>query len=359
MVRMLPPTPERADLGLREIIASALAGGAAEPAWIAIDDGSGQWLPVVAACPATERARGVVVASGDGALLAAHRLGVAGAAVLPLSTPGLVEALRAVSKGPVPVVSFDPAAMELFEGSLGLKVAAFSNRAFWRAQLGDRVLTRLLAELAIGLGLPPLVLPWPALLLSDRNQRQILEAWKPLAAAPGRPADDLVISDVVPGERGVAAAVYSVVLERAEHLRAVKTVATEPVYELPAGRLIGRWASEPGPEDPDVWVAAPIEISGSKCRWRLTGGGTNTEVGDILEVADLTRIEGAAAVRVPGSVTGNLRPGSPAGLLVQRLADAAARRGFPIWVPNVDTEALRLALRLPGTVWVDGPAVPR
>ena len=198
MVRLLPPTPERVDLGLRGIIESALAGGAAEPAWIAIDDGSGRWLPLVAACPAAERARGVVVAGGEDALLAAHRLGVGGAAVLPLSTPGLEEALRAASRKPAPAISFDPAAIELFEGSQDLKVAAFSNRAFWRAQLGDRVLARLLAELAIGLGLPPLVLPWPALLLSDRNQRQILEAWKPLAAGAGRPANDLVISNVAP-----------------------------------------------------------------------------------------------------------------------------------------------------------------
>jgi hypothetical protein len=278
---------------------------------------------------------------------------------LPLSTPGLVEALRSAALGSTPAPAFDPGSMELLDGSPGLKVAAFSNRAFWRAQLGDRVLSRLLAELAIGLQAPPAVLPWPAVMLADRSERQILEAWKPLAAGAGRPADDLVISEVVPGGRGVAAAVYSVLLERVEHIHAVKPVSIEPVHELPNGRLVGRWASEPGPEDRDVWVAVPIEISGPKCRWRLTGGSTNTVVDDILEVADLTRIEGAPAVRVPGSVTGNLRPGSPAGLLVQRLADAAARRGFPIWVPNVDTEALRFALRLPGTVWVDGPAVPR
>jgi hypothetical protein len=196
-------------------------------------------------------------------------------------------------------------------------------------------------------------------MVADRNPREILEAWKPLAAGAGRPADDLVISEVLPGVRGVAAAVYSALLERVEHIRAVKPVSIEPVYELPKGRLIGRWASEPGPEDRDVWVAAPIEISGPKCRWRLTGGSTNTVVDDVLEVADLTRVEGAPAVRVPGSLTGHLRPGTPAGLLVQRLADAAARRGLPLWVPNVDTEALRFALRLPGTIWVDGPAVPR
>jgi hypothetical protein len=284
---------------------------------------------------------------------------VGGAAALPVSTPGLADAFRSAAQGSPPLPVIDPGSMELFEGSPGLMVAAFSNRAFWRAQLGDRVLSRLLAELAIGLQAPPAVLPWPAVMLADRGERRILEAWKPLAAGAGRPADDLVVSEVEPGARGVAAAVYSTLLERVEHLRAVKTVSIEPVYELPNGRLIGRWASEPGPEDRDVWVAAPINISGPKCRWRLTGGGIAAEVDDVLEVADLTRIETAPAVRVPGSLTGNLRLGTPAGLLVQRLADAAARRGLPLWVPNVTTEALRFALRLPGTVWVDGPAVPR
>ena len=54
-----------------------------------------------------------------------------------------------------------------------------------------------------------------------------------------------------------------------------------------------------------------------------------------------------------------MRAGTPAALLVARLADAADRRGLPLWIPNVDGEGLRFALGLPGTLWVDGPAVPR
>jgi len=65
------------------------------------------------------------------------------------------------------------------------------------------------------------------------------------------------------------------------------------------------------------------------------------------------------AVRVPGWASRGLRPGSPAGLLVTRIAEAASRRGIPLWIPNVDQEGLRLVLGLPGTIWVDGPAVPK
>ena len=63
--------------------------------------------------------------------------------------------------------------------------------------------------------------------------------------------------------------------------------------------------------------------------------------------------------RMPGWAADFLRPGSPAGLLARRLAEAAARRGLPLWIPNVDREALPEVLRLPGTIWVDGPSVPR
>ena len=359
MVRLLPPALEHDGLGLRKVVAGALERGAAEPVWIAVDDGSRQWLPLVAACPATERASGVVVTADDDTLLAAHRLGIGGAAALPVSTPGLMDALKSASCESPPPITAEIGVMELFDGANELKVVTLSNRAFWRAQLGDRVLSRMLAELAIGLRTPPAVVPWPALILSDRSEHRIIEAWKSLAAGAGRPADDLVISKVDRGTRGVAAAVYSALLQQAEHIHAVKVVSVEPVYELPSGSLIGWWASEPGPRQTDLWVAVPVKISGVTCRWQLVDEGSTTVVEDVLEAADVDRIGGVAAVRVPGMLTGDLRAGTPAGLLVQRLADAASRRGLPLWVPNVATEDLRFALRLPGTVWVDGPAVPR
>ena len=51
-------------------------------------------------------------------------------------------------------------------------------------------------------------------------------------------------------------------------------------------------------------------------------------------------------------------PGRPAGLLIERLAAAAERAGVALWIPNVDGAKLQFLLRLPGELWVDGPAVP-
>ena len=44
-----------------------------------------------------------------------------------------------------------------------------------------------------------------------------------------------------------------------------------------------------------------------------------------------------------------MHAGSPSGLLVTRIADAAARRGLPLWIPGVDHDSLRFVLALPGT----------
>ena len=359
VVGLLPPNPELVALGVREVIDRALAEGSVEPPWIAVDDGGGEWLPLVAACPAAERARGVVLSSSDTAIVAANRLGVGGAATLPLSSTGLREALGAASRASLPAPVGDPGMFEVLADAPGLKIAAFSRCGFWRAQLGDRLLARLLAELARAMGSPPAVLPWPALVVSDRNEDQIRKAWKPLASGPGKPADDLVVLDVAPGPQGVLAAVYSALINQQEEPRLNTGDVSEPVHELPSGRLVGWWAPESAPERADGWVAVPVETSGFKCRWELKGSDGATTVAEVTGPEDLAEIDGVAAVRVPGSLTGNTGPGTPAGLLVQRLADAAALRGLPLWVPNVDTQALKFLLRLPGTLWVDGPAVPR
>jgi hypothetical protein len=43
---------------------------------------------------------------------------------------------------------------------------------------------------------------------------------------------------------------------------------------------------------------------------------------------------------------------------MSRLAEAAHRRELPLWIPNLGGDGLHLVLSFPGTLWVDGPAVP-
>jgi hypothetical protein len=105
----------------------------------------------------------------------------------------------------------------------------------------------------------------------------------------------------------------------------------------------------------EEWTAVPGEATAVGFRWQLhVPGGSQVAVVDALESA----MGPAAAVRVPGWIAGGLGAGRPAGLLVERLASATQRLGVPLWVANVGAGALRFLLRLPGTLWVDGAAVP-
>ena len=79
---------------------------------------------------------------------------------------------------------------------------------------------------------------------------------------------------------------------------------------------------------------------------------------DVVTAEEVLRLQDVAAVRLPGWLARPLRPGNPAGLLAARIAEVAARRDLPLWIPGVDDAALRFVLGLPGTIWVDGPAVP-
>jgi hypothetical protein len=111
------------------------------------------------------------------------------------------------------------------------------------------------------------------------------------------------------------------------------------------------------PEE-EGWVATPVEAGAARCSWQLEGSEISGTVEEVLGSEEVEGVDEAVAVRVPGWATRDLRPGSPAGLLVTRISDAASRRELPVWIPGVDQEGLRLVLGLPGTIWVDGPAVP-
>ena len=78
MVDLFPLPAEEIREGLYSVVAGALAGGAPDPSWVAVDDGSGSWVVEASTRPAAERARGVVAVSSEDALVKAQLLGVGG-----------------------------------------------------------------------------------------------------------------------------------------------------------------------------------------------------------------------------------------------------------------------------------------
>jgi hypothetical protein len=134
----------------------------------------------------------------------------------------------------------------------------------------------------------------------------------------------------------------------------------EPVYEIPSGRRVGWWSLKSSEEAaPDGWLAVPEAAAGGVCRWRLEGGAEGpARVPEIVRTGDVPVTGEAAAARVPGWVAADLRPATPGGLLVERLARATEAAGIPLWVPNVTMEGLRFLLGVGTVMWVDGPAVP-
>ena len=245
-IRFLPPNPGAAALGLRDVIDTVLAGGGEDPAWVAVDDGGGECVSLLAACPTSERVRGVVATASDATLLAAHRLGVGGAALLPPSSTGVVEALRAAAVSPTPTPIFDPGAVDMYDESESVMVVSFSRRAFWRTQLGDRALSRMLLDLAVALEIPTTILPWPAGVIAGPDKDRILEAWRPLASGAGRPVNDLVVIEVDPRQRETLTAVYSALVEYESQPQELEPSVLEPVYELPSGSLVGWWTGARG-----------------------------------------------------------------------------------------------------------------
>ena len=360
-MELLGRLPDALSGGLDNVIAGALAGGAPEPSWVAVDDGSGAWVAKVAGRPAAQRVRGVVAAASADALVAAQRLGVGGAIWLPPSSLAAIEAFETARAAVLPEFEFDPAVVETLGTNVPIRIVSFGDREFWRVQLGDRALAVLLAELAAVVGAPAAILPWPALLLSDRLGAGASQAWRELATKMGGAVPDLIVAPLTVSAMGkgmVLDAAYAALLEGMSQVEAADSIRVKTVHELPQGRRVGWWTWAETQAPDGGWLAAPSEVGSQRCRWELKGEGGPGVVEEVLSAAEVADAEGVAAVRVPGWACAGLRSGAPAGLLVARLAEEAVRRGLPLWIPNLDDEGLRFALGLPGMLWVDGPAVP-
>ena len=360
MLEFLPPPTEAVRRPLQGVVDGVLARGAPAPPWLAVEDQGAEWLFRVSARPAAERARGVLAAAGDEALVAALRLGIGGALMLPPSTPAMDAALAAAASSPAAFEFCGSEVALLAAGGARLTVWTFENHEFWKHQLGETVLASLLFELAGRLRVPPAILPWPALLVAGRTRREVSAAWKECARDRSAPSQGLKSATVRRGRGDAVAAVYRALVEAGEGNKRPRNALAEPVHELPSGQLLGHWVpSETGEGDVRDWLATPVASGSSRYIWKLRDSEREERVAEALTVAELEGVQGAAAVRVPGWALRDLRPGTPAGLLVSRLAERAARSSIPLWIPNLAPDALHFVLGLPGTLWVDGPAVPR
>ncbi len=358
VVDLFPLPADEIRDGFYSVIAGAMAGGVSEPSWVAVDDGTDAWIVEVSRFSAVDRARGVVAVSSEEALAKAQRLGIGGAMWLPPASLGALEAFTSASSARAPI-AHDAAALELLDGKESIHIATFFDRPFWRAQLGDRELGELLAELAASLKVPVTILQWPALVVAGRDQTEIVKAWVGLIAERGGPAPALSVLPEIDIEEEVLDDAYSALTTGPTTDESSNSMSALPVHELPHGRRVGWWALDVNKEpDDEHWIARPVEKSSIRCRWHLESTEPVGTVSEVLTSDEVAGSEDVLAVRVPGWASREMRPGSPAGLLVTRIAEAASRRGLPLWIPNVDQEGLRLVLGLPGTVWVDGPAVP-
>ena len=356
MVEYRSPASDPVRKGLESAIEGALAGGAKPPSWIAVDDETQEWLRLASASTAAERARGVLAAARDESLVDALRLGIGGALRLPPSTPAAEAALMAAEAAPQPTVRWSPEVVEIMGAVAGeMLVVSFADTGFWRRQLGDGELVADLNRLAEVLETPPAIVPWPALVVAGCSPERISVAWEGLRTEDSGPCRGLIVREVVIEGKNTLASVYAALLDSSGGAP-VESVA-QPVHELPSGRVVGSWAIGSVEKQSSGWLAVPC-AEGRSGAWELHGEGGMTMVEEVLTQAEVRRAGDVAALRVPGWATGEIRAGSPAGLLVTALAGLAARSNRPLWIPNANSEALHFALRLPGTVWVDGPAVP-
>ena len=291
----------------------------------------------------------------------AQRLGVGGALWLPPSSPAAMEAFETSAETEATALEFDPSVVEVVGSDGAMCILSFADREFWRVQLGDRALAVLLSDLATAVGAPAAILPWPALLLSDRLGAGASEAWRGLAAKRVGAVPNLIVTPLSVSAMGKGMAfdaAYAALLEGISEAQAVDSIRLNTVHELPQGRRVGWWTWAETQAPAGGWLAMPSEVGFQKCRWALDGEGGEGTVEEVLSETEVAEAEGVAAVRVPGWACAGLRSGAPAGLLVARLAEEAARRGLPLWIPNLDDEGLRFVLGLPGRSWVDGAAVP-
>ncbi len=337
---------ERVIEGLRE-------NGVELPPMVFVDRPGDPWQHHAVRAPVEVRRRSVVVLASDAGLVEAIRFEFGGATRLPISSVAMELACIAAAGGPQ---SGLPAATRgvlesVIEDSDRVEGVGWSRPRFWRAHLGVRSLEDCLTRMAKRLGVAPVIVPGPILLVPDRDRDEVSRQLTVLAAdenhscpfppiivpiAPILDALDIKIGQA-DGDEGP-----------------MSSIDPQPVLELPSGRRVGAWSlAQNDPQVGEEWHANPVEITSSGSSWNLVHADGSQET-----VVDSPVVSDQWVVRIPGWIGDHLRPGSPAGLLVEALATDHVRAERPLWVSNVDAGAVRFLLSMPGPIWVDGPGVP-
>ena len=245
---MLPPPPPEIQGPLEHVLDSAIEMGAPPPPWVAVEDDDGRWVKEVAATDPLERSHLVLAARSEEALVTAIRLGVGGALRVPPSTPSATAALEAAA-APAALWIPDDRLADLAGATDGPPLAVgWRNRPFWRCQHGEAEMAARLVALAVELDSLPAVATWPVLVIADRTREEIGNAWNRIAKRHGVVSEGLIIvpcEPLAPHCGLAAAAVRALVMGETAAEGEQRIKSSQPVYELPSGRLIG-WSKAGG-----------------------------------------------------------------------------------------------------------------
>ena len=367
MVELLPPVTGLAHKAIENMLKSLENADTRLPPWVLVEDRDDAWQRHAALLPVEERRRSVIAASSQASLADAIRFEIGGATWLPVSTPSLELACEAAAIGDLrivaPIVTRDVLEMSVADAT-ELWGVMWRPRSFWNTQLGAGRLCSWLTGIADRLECVAAILPGPVLVVADRGRDEIEIAWRDESVSGGTafPVPPAIVDLLgAMGSEGSRS--------RLEYLLA--GIAGEgggepphvdgslPVLEIPSGLRVGCWSPSPRAKWRESgWLAVPHEKCPDWGSWYLFGeDGSRETVVDSISPADEEAAD-QSVIRVPGWIGAELRRGSPAGLIVERLARHEARTGRPLWVPSVDAEGVQFLLGLPGPIWVDGPGVP-
>lgn len=361
MIPILSTEPAEITDAVTTVVRRAVAGGAPECKLLVIADQDGQWLRHFASLNRHERAQGVVAVRTASQLVCAQRLRIGGAFWLPPSVGSVSAALEAAGSLPAGANSTCLGDAEALQTCTDREfhLVTVEDREFWLEQMGEGQLRLLLGMLAGRLGLPTVVLPWPALLIAELDQPALDREWSVLTSEGCLPGAPIVVDPDSSSARwrDPIHAAFRALAQRdgIESQRAL----LRPVHRLPSGERLGSWASAPPSDLPENgWAASPEGQTDAGFSWKLeVQDGEAAVVPDIVDPDEVSRAPGPA-VRIPPWATARLVPGSVAQQLVDAVAREAEREGKAVWLSRVCNRTLSQVLRKSGEWWVDGRAVP-